>query len=154
MFGAASVFNNPLGTETAFRMVLMELGFRLCRFNRIDICNRIVNAYTQYIRIANADGQGNPAFEAATKNTVEAVKKTGVEVEEATPEMVQAVNELAEMQKKSLETALPEDESSFKGTVVSSDDGTKVLKDIDNAIAKYENKGNSTKTFLVILHEF
>lgn len=33
----------------------------------------------------------NPAFEAATKNTIEAVKKAGVEVVEATPEMVQAV---------------------------------------------------------------
>lgn len=42
----------------------------------------------------------NLAFETATKNTVEAVKKTGVEVEEATPEMVEAMNELAEMQKK------------------------------------------------------
>ena len=39
----------------------------------------------------------NPAFETATKNTIEAVKKAGVE---ATPEMVQAVNELAEMQKR------------------------------------------------------
>ena len=33
----------------------------------------------------------NPAFEAATKNTIDAVKKAGVEVVEATPEMVQAV---------------------------------------------------------------
>lgn len=90
----------------------------------------------------------NPAFEGATKATMQALEKTGIEVVMATPGMVEAVNEFAEMQKKSLETALPEDESSFKGTVVSSDDGTKVLKDIDNAIAKYENKGNSTKTFI------
>jgi hypothetical protein len=31
----------------------------VARFNWIDICNRIANAYTQYICIANADGQGN-----------------------------------------------------------------------------------------------
>ena len=43
---------------------------------------------------------------------------------------------------KSLETALPEDESSFKGTAISSDDGAKILKDIDSAIAKYENSND------------
>ena len=115
----------------------------------------------------------NPAFEAATKNTIDAVKKAGVEVVEATPEMVQAMSELAEMQKrtapetasvqkehqptvvssadkrkKSLETALQEDETSFKGTAISSDNGTKVLKNIDKAIEEYENKGNQTKTFI------
>ena len=41
-----------------------------------------------YSIILNTD---NPAFEAATKNTIDVVKKTGVEVVEATPEMVQAV---------------------------------------------------------------
>lgn len=49
---------------------------------------------------------------------------------------------------KPLETALLEDESSFKGTAVSSDDGAKVLKDIDNAISEYENKSTQTKNFI------
>ena len=50
--------------------------------------------------------------------------------------------------KESLETALPEDGTSFKGTAISSDDGAKVLKDLDNAIAEYENKGTQTKNFV------
>lgn len=49
---------------------------------------------------------------------------------------------------KTLETALQEDESSFKGTAVSSDDGAKILKDIDNAISEYENKSTQTKNFI------
>lgn len=93
--------------------------------------------------------EGTEAFERATKETMNALAKTGVEVVMATEEQVNDMLELAEMQKrKSPETALPEDESSFKGTVISSDDGANILKDIDNAIAEYENKGNSAKTFI------
>lgn len=48
-----------------------------------------------------------------------------------------------------LDTALPEDESSFKGTVISSIDGTKILRNLDNAIDDYQNVGDKgTKTFL------
>ena len=36
---------------------------------------------------------------------------------------------------KSLETALPEEESSFKGTVISSDYGANIIKDIDKVNA-------------------
>jgi hypothetical protein len=89
----------------------------------------------------------NPAFETATKNTIEAVKKAGVEVVEATPEMVQAVNELAEMQKRTApETASVQEE--HQPTVVSSADGAKVLKDLDSAIKEYENKSSYPKTLL------
>ena len=93
--------------------------------------------------------EGSEALERATEETMNALAKTGVEVVIATEEQVNDMLELAEMQKrKSPETALPEDESSFKGTVISSDDGAKILKDLDNAIAEYENKGNSAKTFI------
>lgn len=92
------------------------------------------------------------AFKRATKTTMEAVerlKANGLEVKVVSEEEANAMIELAEMQRiKSPETALPEDESSFKGTVISSDDGANILKDIDNAIAEYENKGNSAKTFI------
>lgn len=48
-----------------------------------------------------------------------------------------------------LDTALPEDESSFKGTVISSIDGAKILRNLDNAIDDYQNVGDKgTKTFL------
>ena len=95
----------------------------------------------------------NPAFERATENVRKKLEATGVKVKVLTKEEAEKalaeLEELADMQKrKSLETALPEDESSFKGTVISSDNGTKVLKDLDSAIERYENKGNSTKTFI------
>lgn len=50
--------------------------------------------------------------------------------------------------KSAIETALPEDESSFKGTAISSADGAKILKNIDNAIAIYQNAGNNTRNFI------
>ena len=96
--------------------------------------------------------KGAEAFERATKVTMDAVerlKANGLDIEVVSQEEADAMAELAEMQKrKSPETALPEDESSFKGTVISSDDGANILKDIDNAIAEYENKENSAKTFI------
>lgn len=48
-----------------------------------------------------------------------------------------------------LDTALPEDESSFKGTVISSTDGANILNNLDKAIDDYQNIGDKgTKTFL------
>lgn len=54
------------------------------------------------------------------------------------------------VQKKSaLETALPEEESSFKGTVVSSTDGAKILKNLETIATEYERKSEkNTKTFI------
>ena len=96
--------------------------------------------------------KGTEAFERATKATMDAVerlKANGLDIGVVSQEEADAMAELAEMEKrKSPETALPEDESSFKGTVISSDDGANILKNIDNAIAEYENKGNSAKTFI------
>ena len=60
----------------------------------------------------------------------------------------QAMREMA-INATMLDTALPEDESSFKGTVISSIDGAKVLRNLDNAIDDYQNVGDKgTKTFL------
>ena len=60
----------------------------------------------------------------------------------------QAMREMA-INATMLDTALPEDESSFKGTVISSIDGTKILRNLDNAIDDYQNVGDKgTKTFL------
>ena len=55
--------------------------------------------------------------------------------------------------RKSPETELPEDESSFKGTDISSDSGTKVLKDLDSTITEYESltKQNKNVTSLGII---
>ena len=55
--------------------------------------------------------------------------------------------------RKSPETALPEDESSFKGTAISTADGAKVLKDLDSTITEYESltKQNKNVTSLGII---
>ncbi len=88
-----------------------------------------------------------PAFKAATEKTMQALEKTGVEVVMATEEQVQAVMEIAEMQKRTApETASVRDE--HQPTVVSSADGAKVLKDLDSAIVEYENKSSHSKTLL------
>ena len=108
---------------------------------------RKIEQRTEFQQINLAPSSDNPAFEAATKNTIDAVKKAGVEVVEATPEMVQAMSELAEMQKRTApETASVQKE--HQPTVVSSADGAKVLKDLDSAIKEYENKSNHPKTLL------
>lgn len=60
----------------------------------------------------------------------------------------QAMREMA-INATMLDTALPEDESSFKGTVISSIDGANILNNLDKAIADYQNAGDKgTKTFL------
>lgn len=60
----------------------------------------------------------------------------------------QAMREMA-IKATMLDTALLEDESSFKGTVISSIDGANILNNLDKAIADYQNVGDKgTKTFL------
>lgn len=60
----------------------------------------------------------------------------------------QAMREMA-INATMLDTALPEDESSFKGTVISSIDGANILNNLDKAIVDYQNVGDKgTKTFL------
>lgn len=60
----------------------------------------------------------------------------------------QAMREMA-INATMLDTALPEDESSFKGTVISSIDGAKILNNLDKAIDRYnENPDNRPSTFI------
>ena len=89
----------------------------------------------------------------ATDAALEGLKRAGVPVEVVSDEQAavmlgeQKGVELSAKQKRALETASPamQDHS----TVVSSADGTKVLKDLDNTIEKYENRpSNRTKTFI------
>lgn len=74
----------------------------------------------------------------STEEVLDLVKAAGIEVEIATPEMVEEMlemqNALMEAKIKSPKTVLPEDESSFKGTAVSSDSGAKILQNIENTI--------------------
>ena len=56
--------------------------------------------------------------------------------------------------RKASKTALPEDESSFKGTVISDADRAKVLKNLDTLQKEYENKSaKDVKTFIGDLSE-
>ena len=89
----------------------------------------------------------------ATDAALEGLKRAGVPVEVVSDEQAAAMLgeqkgvELSAKQKRALETASPamQDHS----TVVSSADGTKVLKDLDNTIEEYENRpSNRTKTFI------
>lgn len=60
----------------------------------------------------------------------------------------QAMREMA-INATMLDTVLPEDESSFKGTVISSIDGAKILNNLDKAIERYnENPDNRPWTFI------
>lgn len=60
----------------------------------------------------------------------------------------QAMREMA-INATMLDTVLPEDESSFKGTVISSIDGAKILNNLDKAIDRYnENPDNRPSTFI------
>ena len=92
----------------------------------------------------------------ATDAVIASLEGSGIEVVEATDAMAEAVLgmanpgvELSAKQKRALETALPEDESSFKGTAISNADGAKVLNNLDNLQKEYEEKSsNITKNFL------
>lgn len=50
--------------------------------------------------------------------------------------------------KSAPDTALPEAETSFKGTAISSADGTKILNNLGKVAKEYENKRGLTKTFI------
>ncbi len=57
--------------------------------------------------------------------------------------------QLSQAKKRTLETArLNSQGEGTKGTVVSSDDGAKILKNLDILAKELENKSNNTKTFL------
>ncbi len=70
----------------------------------------------------------------------------GISVEEISNEAMRRLAENSEIKEKMLDTVLPEDESSFKGTVISSTSGAKILNDLDNAITRYEENPNNKPT--------
>ena len=81
----------------------------------------------------------------ATDAVIASLEGSGIEVVEATDAMAEAVLgmanpgvELSAKQKRALETESVQEE--HQPSVVSSADGTKVLKNLDNAIAEYEEK--------------
>ena len=89
---------------------------------------------------------------------VEVLRGAGIEVvtDEAEGQRVldaanRAADVLDEMKKRNQqqETALPEDESSFKGTAISSADGAKIIKNLDTLAKESENISTAKKrTFL------
>ena len=87
----------------------------------------------------------------ATEAVLQLLRDAGVKVElvdeSALWDMADAALE-AKRKRSAPETALPADESAFKGTVVSSTDGAKVLKNIDTLAKDYENLAIGSKSFL------
>ena len=134
-----------------------ENGELLLSQNEAAILKKLIETGTKKAELQQGEldlDVNNPAFERATTHTIDALKAAGVEVVEATQEMVDAVMGLAEMhkQKKAPETVSVQDE--HLQTVVSSADGAKVLKDLDSAITEYENDVHTKeKTFLGRLAE-
>lgn len=83
----------------------------------------------------------------------EKLRKKGIEVHEVSEEMANAMAsligaEFATKRKSATETVLPEDESSFKGTAISTADGAKILKNLDNLANKYQELSNRPWTFI------
>ena len=96
------------------------------------------------------------AEEAALRNAVvDRLRESGLEVITDAEEGQRVLDEangrnvrLNARKKRILETALPKEKSSFKGTVVSSIDGAKILKSLDNLVKDLEEKSNRQKTFI------
>lgn len=87
----------------------------------------------------------------STEEVLDLVKAAGIEVEIATPEMVEEMlemqNALMEAKMKSVpETVSVQDE--HQPTVVSSTDGAKVLNNLDNLQKEYQEKTNRPLTFI------
>ena len=120
----------------------------------VDYAARVAAVKAQHDAIKAAENATDTESQRlATDAALEGLKRAGVPVEVVSDEQAavmlgeQKGVELSAKQKRALETASPamQDHS----TVVSSADGTKVLKDLDNTIEKYENRpSNRTKTFI------
>ena len=98
----------------------------------------------------------NDERKVATDAVITSLEGSGIEVVRVSDALAEAVMrmtkpgvELSAKKKRAFETALLEDESSFKGTVVSNADVTKVLNNLDNLLKEYEKKiSNRQKTFI------
>ena len=92
-------------------------------------------------RLSNDTEAKQLAFDAA----MTMLGNAGIPVEMLSDEAMRQMAEKTSM----LNTALPEEGSSFKGTVISSIDGIKILNNLDKAIDRYnENPDNRPSTFL------
>ena len=120
----------------------------------VDYAARVAAVKAQHDAIkATENATDTESQRLATDAALEGLKRAGVPVEVVSDEQAAAMLgeqkgvELSAKQKRALETASPamQDHS----TVVSSANGTKVLKDLDNTIEEYENRpSNRTKTFI------
>lgn len=95
--------------------------------------------------------EDSPAKRLATDAVLTALDDYGIDVvratDEQTQQMLDVMEEVAEMQKgKAPETASVQEE--HHPTVVSSADGAKVIKDLDSAIQEYDEKSGASKTIL------
>ncbi len=91
-------------------------------------------------------GITTPQQQLAFDTVSQMLSDAGIEVEQFSDEAMSRMAERAEIKEKMLDTVLPEDESSFKGTVITSTLGAKVLNDLDNAITSYEENPNNKPT--------
>lgn len=113
---------------------------------------------TRYQKTDGTTQELSAAEKALRDGLVDVMRGAGIEVvtDEAEGQRVldaanRAADVLDEMKKRNQqqETALPEDESSFKGTAISSADGAKVIKNLDTLAKESENISTAKKrTFL------
>ena len=120
----------------------------------VDYAARVAAVKAQHDAIKAAENATDTESQRlATDAALEGLKRAGVPVEVVSDEQAAAMLgeqkgvELSAKQKRALETASPAMQDHH--TVVSSADGTKVLKDLDNTIEEYEKlKGNKPNTLI------
>ena len=120
----------------------------------VDYAARVAAVKAQHDAIKAAENATDTESQRlATDAALEGLKRAGVPVEVVSDEQAavmlgeQKGVELSAKQKRALETASPAMQDHH--TVVSSADGTKVLKDLDNTIEEYEKlKGNKPNTLI------
>ena len=120
----------------------------------VDYAARVAAVKAQHEAIKAAENATDTESQRlATDAALEGLKRAGVPVEVVSDEQAavmlgeQKGVELSAKQKRALETASPAMQDHH--TVVSSADGTKVLKDLDNTIEEYEKlKGNKPNTLI------
>ena len=137
------------GKEDKFTPVPIEDGE-----DYVDYAARVAAVKAQHDAIKAAENATDTESQRlATDAALEGLKRAGVPVEVVSNEQAavmlgeQKGVELSAKQKRALETASPAMQDHH--TVVSSADGTKVLKGLDNAIEEYEKlKGNKPNTLI------
>lgn len=124
--------------------------------NLFDVVQEKVDEQGNVVLFQRGDFPEMPNTEANHRayNLVrEKLQNAGIKVHEVSEEMANAMAsligvEFATKRKSATETVLPEDESSFKGTAISTADGAKILKNLDNLANKYQELSNRPWTFI------